>query len=101
MSTIYVTCKVHEPYSTDLTAASFSFKYSERTVEGLISGIPSVSATEPSGDLHEEFRRLGEALLGAAQSPQGISLTPSLARNGKPIKPYRALSSGNHIFGPF
>jgi hypothetical protein len=56
-----------------LSALNLTVVYEDRQAEVLIQGLRAEAALEQNDAIRAEIRRLGEAIVEAAQSPQGIT----------------------------
>ena len=73
MATIYIDCFHHEPHSEDLTGLDFTIVYRADTrAQVSVAEMPPIPAAEQERGIRDELRRIGEAIVQAARSPQGI-----------------------------
>jgi len=76
MSHIFISTYHSEPHSRLLTGIGFTVDYSGRQAEVSILEMPPLSAEVQNDGIRAELVRLGEAILNAAQNPQGVSAHP-------------------------
>jgi hypothetical protein len=77
MPTVFINCHHYEPgpHHT-LTGLEFEIAYEGSTAEVSIQEMPVISESEHDPGIRAELVRLGQAIVQAAQSPQGVVSTP-------------------------
>jgi hypothetical protein len=76
MTKIFIKATHHDPQSPDLTGLNFTIEYGPATAALSIQQMPPVPFQDRLAAYQETLRALAEALLQAAQSPQGITENP-------------------------
>ena len=72
MATIYITDHILEGRPPALTGMRLTVQYDGVTAEVLLQGFDPLSESKQSAEIPAEILRLGQAIVRAAQSPQGI-----------------------------
>jgi hypothetical protein len=80
MATVFVGDHQFEAHSHRLKSVTLTVQYRGPQVEVSISGIPPLSDQEHERWIRDEILRLGQAIVQAAQSPQGIIGLPAPPR---------------------
>jgi hypothetical protein len=77
MATIYIDCYHREPHSEALTGIDFTvvYKPGAHAQVSVVEMLP-ISASTHDHALRAELRLIGEAIVQAARSPQGIIQQP-------------------------